>query len=87
LIKDVIAILDSDRIQRDMVPDVNFVQLTNRVPIPHPAMERGFKKLIAGSGANRQNTLTVQKPRLGFTNGPFLLQQAHSGLRGSRGSP
>ena len=53
-IKDVIAILDSAPIQRDMVPDVNFVQLTNRVPIAHLAIERGFKALITDTGARRE---------------------------------
>ena len=40
-----IAILDSARIQRDMVPEVNSVQLTNRVPIAHLAIERGIESL------------------------------------------
>lgn len=60
-IKDVIAILDSAPMQRDMVPEVNFVQLTNRVPIAHLAIERGLKALIADSGAKREDTHSLQK--------------------------
>ncbi len=54
-IKDVITILDSAPMQPDMVPEVNLVQLTNRVPIAHLAIERGLKALIAESGAEREN--------------------------------
>lgn len=60
-IKDVIAILDSAPMQRDMVQEVNFVQLTNRVPIAHLAIERGLKALIAESGAELENTHSLQK--------------------------
>ena len=45
-IKDVIAILDSAPMQWDMVQEVNLVQLTNRAPIAHLAIERGIKALI-----------------------------------------
>ena len=60
-IKDVIAILDSAPMQRDMVPEVNFVQLTNRVPIAHLAIERGLKALITDAGAKRENTHSLRK--------------------------
>ncbi|MXX93297.1 MAG: hypothetical protein F4Y63_07620 [Chloroflexi bacterium] len=60
-IKDVIAILDSAPMQRDMVPEVNSVQLTNRVPIAHLAIERGLKALIADSGAEQENTHSLHK--------------------------
>ncbi len=60
-IKDVIAILDSAPMQRDMVPEVNFVQLTNRVPIAHLAIERGLKALIAEAGAPREETHSLHK--------------------------
>ena len=46
-ILDAIAILDSAPIRPDMVMEANIVQLTNRVPIAHLAMERGLKALIA----------------------------------------
>ena len=45
-IKDVIAILDSAPIRRDLIPETNLVQLTNRLPIAHLAIERGLKALI-----------------------------------------
>ena len=45
-IEDVIAILDSAPIHRDLIPETNLVQLTNRVPIAHLAIERGLKALI-----------------------------------------
>ena len=46
-IKDAISILDSAPIRPDMVMEANIVQLTNRVPIAHLALERGLKALIA----------------------------------------
>ena len=45
-IEDVIAILDSAPIRRDLNPETNLVQLTNRLPIAHLAIERGLKALI-----------------------------------------
>ena len=45
-IKDVIDILDSAPLQVDMLLERNLVQLTNRAPIAHLAMERGLKALI-----------------------------------------
>ena len=53
-IKDVIAILDSAPMQRDMVPEVNLVQLTNRAPIAHLAIERGLKALIFDATGNHE---------------------------------
>ena len=47
---DVIKILDSAPIHNDLIPDVVIVQLTNRVPIAHLAIERGLKALIAQVG-------------------------------------
>ena len=49
-IKDVIAILDSAPIHRDMINERNMVQLTNRVPIAHLGIERGLKALITRAG-------------------------------------
>ncbi len=49
-IEDAISILDSAPIQRDLLPDKMTVQLTNRMPIAHLAMERGLKALIADAG-------------------------------------
>ena len=46
-IRDVIAILDSAPIHWDMMPDTNIVQIANRAPIAHLAIERGFKALIS----------------------------------------
>ena len=60
-IKDVTAILDSAPMQRDLIREVNFIQLTNRMPIAHLAIERGLKALIADSGAKRENTHSLQK--------------------------
>ena len=53
-IKDVIAILDSAPIHSDLIPEANLVQLTNRVPIAHLAIERGLKSLIAESGKSAE---------------------------------
>ena len=48
-INDVIRILDSAEIRPDLSPDTVIVQLTNRAPIAHLAIERGLKALIAQS--------------------------------------
>ena len=49
-IKDVIAILDSVPIRRDLIPEANVVQLTNRMADAHLAIERGLKALIKDIG-------------------------------------
>ena len=46
-INDVIRILDSAEIRPDLSPDTVIVQITNRAPIAHLAIERGLKALIA----------------------------------------
>lgn len=45
-IRDALKILDSTPIQRDLVQEVNFVQLANRAPIAHLNIEKGIKSLI-----------------------------------------
>ena len=37
---------------RDLMPERNLVQLTNRIPIAHLAIERGLKTLISDAGGN-----------------------------------
>ena len=54
-IKDVITILDSAPTHWDMVPETNAVQLTNRAPIAHLAIERGLKALIVKAGGTTGN--------------------------------
>ena len=49
-VEDAIAILDSAPIRRDLIPETNLVQLTNRIPIAHLAIERGLKALIGEAG-------------------------------------
>ena len=60
-IKDVIAILDSAPIRLDLIPDANIVQLTNRIPIAHLAIERGLKVLITESGRTIERTHSLGK--------------------------
>ena len=55
-IKDVVAILDSAPIHRDLIPEANLVQLTNRVPIAHLAIERGLKALISEACGSAEET-------------------------------
>ena len=55
-IKDVIDILDSAPIRPDMVDETNLVQLTNRIPIAHLAIERGLKALITETGSTAEHT-------------------------------
>lgn len=55
-IRDAIVILDSAPIQRDLVPERNLVQLTNRAPIAHLAIERGLKELINDAGGDAEHT-------------------------------
>ena len=58
-IEDVIAILDSAPMNQDLIPETNIVQLTNRAPIAHLAIERGLKALIinAGKSADQKHSL------------------------------
>ena len=60
-IRDVISILDSAPIKPDLVPETNLVQLTNRVPIAHLAIERGLKVLIARSGRSYKKEHSLNK--------------------------
>ena len=60
-IKDVLAILDSAPIHPDMIREQMVVQLTNRMPIAHLAMERGLKVLIAAAGGVSENIHSLNK--------------------------
>ena len=60
-IKDVIVILDSAPIRRDLIPETNLVQLTNRLPIAHLAIEKGLKALIAKAGEPSARTHGLHK--------------------------
>ena len=50
---DAIRILDSAPIRVDMVWETNAIQITNRAPIAHLAIEKGLKALIAGASGNQ----------------------------------
>ena len=60
-IRDVIHILDSAPIQADMIEERNVVQLTNRAPIAHLAIERGLKALIAQARGPQNRTHSLNK--------------------------
>lgn len=60
-IEDVIGILDSAPIQPDLIAETNIVQLTNRVPIAHLAIERGLKTLITAAGGSKEKTHSLNK--------------------------
>ena len=60
-IEDVIIILDSAPIYRNLVPETNDVQLTNRAPIAHLAIERGLKALIVEAGGPVEHTHGLHK--------------------------
>ena len=60
-IEDVIGILDSAPIQPDLIPDTNIVQLTNRIPIAHLAIERGLKSLISVAGGTAEQTHSLNR--------------------------
>ena len=60
-IEDVIIILDSAPIYRNLVPETNDVQLTNRVPIAHLAIERGLKALIAEADGPKKDIHDLDK--------------------------
>ena len=60
-IEDVIGILDSAPIQPDLIPETNIVQLTNRVPIAHLAIERGLKTLITAAGGSEEKTHSLNR--------------------------
>lgn len=55
-IRDAIAILDSAPFYRDLMSDGNIVQVTNRAPIAHLAVERGLKALIINAGRTLERT-------------------------------
>ena len=58
---DVIGILDSAPIRPDMVEETNLVQLTNRAPISHLAIERGLKALISDAGGTDESIHALNK--------------------------
>ena len=60
-IKDTIAILDSAPIHVDLNPETNAVQLTNRAPIAHLAIERGLKALIGKVRGNWKHIHSLDK--------------------------
>ena len=60
-IEDVIAILDSAPMHRDLMPEANLVQLTNRIPIAHLAIERGLKALIVEAGRSVEHIHGLNK--------------------------
>ena len=60
-IADAISILDSAPIHRDLLPDKMTVQLTNRMPIAHLAIERGLKALIADACGKTARTHALDK--------------------------
>ena len=66
-VKDTIAILDSAPIRPNWVYETNAVQLTNRAPIAHLAIERGLKVLIdeAGGSAEKIHSLNSLLAELG----------------------
>ena len=60
-IEDVIDILDSAPMHRDLIPETMIVQLTNRMPIAHLAIERGLKSLIADVGGTTEPIHSLNK--------------------------
>ena len=62
-IEDALKILDSAPVHRDLVPEINFVQLANRAPIAHINIEKGIKALIAkvGKQPKEENTHALDK--------------------------
>ena len=56
-----IGILDSAPMHRDLIPETMIVQLTNRVPIAHLAIERGLKALIADVGGSAEPIHSLNK--------------------------
>lgn len=53
-IKDAIRILDSAPIKHDLNPTTVIIQITNRIPIAHLAIEIGLKALIAQGGGKEK---------------------------------
>ena len=60
-IKDVIAILDSSPIHLDLIPETTTVQLTNRMPIAHLAIEKGLKALTSVAGVTPESIHALNK--------------------------
>lgn len=55
-IEDVISILDNTPVKLDLVPQITSVQITNRSPVAHLAIERGIKALVKDSGGDYEKT-------------------------------
>lgn len=60
-IEDVIASLDSAPIHRDLISETNIVQLTNRMPIAHLAIERGLKALVSEAGGDYEHEHSLNR--------------------------
>ena len=60
-IKDVIGILDCTPVQIDLIQEKNIIQVTNRAPIAHLAIERGLKALIFDRGTTPDETHSLNK--------------------------
>ena len=58
---DVISILDSAPMHRDLLPDKMTVQLTNRMPIAHLAIERGLKALVTDASGKPARIHSLDK--------------------------
>ena len=58
---DAIDILDSAPMHRDLIPETMIVQLTNRGPMAHLAIERGLKALIANATGNRNSIHSLNR--------------------------
>ena len=67
-IDDALRILDDSPIRPDLATQVTLVQITNRVPIAHLAIERALKFLIQNTVANSTSITTSTPTCAGFGN-------------------
>ena len=62
-LKDTIGMLDASPAKADLIPEVTVIQVMNRAPIAHLAIERTLKFLIHAAGGNFEETHTLNRHR------------------------
>ena len=62
-LQDTIGILDASPAKADLILEVTVIQVMNRVPIAHLAIERTLKFLIHAAGGNFEETHTLNRHR------------------------
>ena len=62
-LRDTIGMLDASPAKADLIPEVTVIQVMNRAPIAHLAIERTLKFLTKAAGGNFEETHTLNRHR------------------------